>query len=38
MIAELEGRVLLRPGASIILGFDLNRILLFDPKTQSAIN
>jgi multiple sugar transport system ATP-binding protein len=38
MIAELEGRVLLRPGASIILIFDLNRILLFDPKTQSAIN
>jgi multiple sugar transport system ATP-binding protein len=37
MIAELEGRVLLRPGASIILGFDLNRLLLFDPKTQSAL-
>ena len=37
MIAELEGRVLLRPGASIILGFDLNRLLLFDPKTQFAL-
>ena len=37
MIAELEGRILLRPGASITLGFDLSRILLFDPKTQSAL-
>jgi len=37
MIAELEGRILLRPGVSITLGFDLSRILLFDPKTQFAL-
>jgi len=37
MIAELEGRILLRPGDSITLGFDLNRILLFDPQTQLAL-
>ena len=37
MIAELEGRLLLRPGDSITLGFDLTRILLFDPQTQLAL-
>jgi multiple sugar transport system ATP-binding protein len=37
IIAELAGRILLRPGASITLGFDLSRILLFDPKTQCAL-
>jgi multiple sugar transport system ATP-binding protein len=37
MIAELEGRILLRPGDSITLGFDLNRMLLFDPQTQLAL-
>jgi len=29
---------LLRPGDSITLGFDLNRILLFDPQTQLALS
>jgi len=37
MIAELEGRLLLRPGDSITLGFDLNRILLFDPRSQQIL-
>jgi len=37
MIAELEGRVLFRPGVDIDLGFDLNRILLFDPQTEQAL-
>jgi len=37
MIAELDGRILLHPGVSITLGFDLNRILLFDPQTQRAL-
>ena len=37
MIAELEGRMVFRPGDSITLGFDLNRVLLFDPETQRAL-
>ncbi len=37
MIAELEGRLLFSPGADIDLGFDLNRILLFDPQTEQAL-
>jgi multiple sugar transport system ATP-binding protein len=37
MIAELEGRVLTRPGDTIELGFDLNRLLFFDPQTELAI-
>jgi len=37
LIAELEGRLLLHPGASMTLGFDLNRVLLFDPETQRTL-
>jgi multiple sugar transport system ATP-binding protein len=37
MIAELEGRILLRPGDVLTLGFDFNRIFLFDSKTQRAL-
>ncbi len=37
MIAELEGRILSRPEASMPLGFELNRMLLFDPETQLTI-
>ncbi len=37
MIAELEGRVQARPGEMITLGFDLSRLLFFDPRTEEAI-
>lgn len=37
MIAELEGRVLVKPGEKMKLGFDLHRLLLFDPETEQAI-
>ena len=37
LIAEVEGRVMARPGEVKKVGFDPNRILLFDPKTTAAI-
>ncbi len=37
MIAELEGRILARPGETIELGFDLDRLLLFDPQSGLAL-
>ena len=37
MIAELEGRILARQGESMELGFDLNRLLFFDPATELAL-
>jgi len=37
MIGELQGRVQVRPGEKIELGFDLDHLLLFDPKTEEAI-
>jgi multiple sugar transport system ATP-binding protein len=37
MIAELEGRLLALPGEKMELGFDLHRLLLFDPETEQAI-
>jgi multiple sugar transport system ATP-binding protein len=37
MIAELEGRIKARPGERIELGFDLDRLLFFDPETEEAI-
>jgi multiple sugar transport system ATP-binding protein len=37
MIAELEGRILRQRDEVLTLGFDLNRILLFDSKTQQAL-
>jgi multiple sugar transport system ATP-binding protein len=33
MIAEVEGRLLARPGEKLMLGFDLERLLLFDPQS-----
>jgi multiple sugar transport system ATP-binding protein len=38
MIAELEGRILLRRGEVLTLGFDLNRMLLFDAETQRTLD
>ncbi|WP_136796812.1 MULTISPECIES: ABC transporter ATP-binding protein [Desulfosediminicola] len=37
MIAELEGRVVARPGEKMELGFDLNRLLFFDPETEEVL-
>jgi len=37
LIAELEGRVQKKPGETIELGIDLNRLLFFDPETEQAI-
>ena len=33
MIAEVEGRLIARPGERLTLGFDLDRLLLFDPQS-----
>ena len=37
MIAELEGRVLTKPGETIDLAIDMAHLLLFDAKTEQAI-
>lgn len=37
LIAELEGRLLTQPGELLGLGFDLSRLLFFDPETEEAI-
>lgn len=37
LVAELEGRVVLNPGETIELGFDLQRLLFFDPETGEAL-
>ncbi len=37
MIAELEGRIIARPGEKVALGFDLDRLLLFDPQSGLAL-
>lgn len=36
-LGELEGRLIVKPGEIMELGFDLNRLLLFDPETERAI-
>ncbi len=37
MIAELEGRIIARPKEKVTLGFDLDRLLLFDPQSGLAL-
>jgi multiple sugar transport system ATP-binding protein len=37
LLAELEGRIIAKPGEKMELGFDLNRLLFFDPETEKAI-
>ena len=37
MLAELEGRIVARPGDAMELGFDIHRLLFFDPQTEEAI-
>lgn len=38
MIAELEGRVQAGTGEKMVLGFDMDRLLFFDPKTEEALS
>jgi multiple sugar transport system ATP-binding protein len=38
LIAEVAGRVLVRPGDSIRIGVDPARVLLFDAQTQNAVD
>jgi multiple sugar transport system ATP-binding protein len=37
LIAEVEGRVVAHPGEIVPIGFEFNRMVLFDPKTQEAV-
>ncbi len=37
LIAEVEGRILAEPGQILEIGFDLNRLLFFDPETEKVI-
>ncbi len=37
LIAELEGRILVKPGEQLEFGFDLGRLLFFDPETEDAL-
>lgn len=36
-IAEVEGRMKLHPGDRVNIGFELDRVVLFDPKTTEAL-
>ncbi len=36
-IAEVEGRMKLHPGDKVTVGFELDRVVLFDPETTEAI-
>ncbi|MGL1862792.1 MAG: sn-glycerol-3-phosphate ABC transporter ATP-binding protein UgpC [Pseudodesulfovibrio sp.] len=37
LIAEVEGRVLAHPGELIPIGFEFDRMVIFDPKTTNAL-
>ncbi|QGY39261.1 sn-glycerol-3-phosphate ABC transporter ATP-binding protein UgpC [Pseudodesulfovibrio cashew] len=37
LIAEVEGRVLAHPGETVPIGFEFDRMVLFDPETTNAI-
>lgn len=37
LIAEVEGRVMARPGEIVPIGFEFDRMVLFDPETQEAL-
>ncbi len=37
LIAELDGRIQARPGEIMELGFDLSRLLCFDPETEQTL-
>jgi multiple sugar transport system ATP-binding protein len=37
LIAEVEGRVVAHPGEIVPIGFEFNRMVLFDPETKEAV-
>ena len=37
LLAEVEGRVVAHPGEIIPIGFEFDRMVLFDPKTTNAL-
>ncbi|WP_338669510.1 ABC transporter ATP-binding protein [Pseudodesulfovibrio methanolicus] len=37
LLAEVEGRVLAHPGEIVPIGFEFDRMVLFDPETKEAI-
>ncbi|WP_320169430.1 sn-glycerol-3-phosphate ABC transporter ATP-binding protein UgpC [Maridesulfovibrio sp.] len=37
LIAEVEGRVVAHPGETVPIGFEFDRMVLFDPETQEAL-
>ena len=37
LIAEVEGRVVAHPGEIVPIGFEFDRMALFDPETSDAI-
>ncbi|WP_163340194.1 ABC transporter ATP-binding protein [Desulfopila sp. IMCC35008] len=37
MVAELEGRIRIRPGEKVELAIDAERLLFFDPQTEEAV-
>lgn len=37
LIAEVEGRVLAHPGEIVPIGFEFDRMVLFDPETTNAL-
>lgn len=38
MVAELEGRIPIRPGEKVELAIDAERLLFFDPQSEEAID
>ncbi|WP_147820794.1 ABC transporter ATP-binding protein [Salidesulfovibrio onnuriiensis] len=38
MIAEVEGRVIAHPGETVPIGFEFDRMVLFDPETTKALS
>lgn len=38
LIAEVEGRVVAHPGETVPIGFEFDRMVLFDPETTNALS
>ena len=38
LIAEVEGRVQVKPGETLPIGFCFDRVVLFDPETEEALS
>ncbi len=38
LIAEVEGRVIAQPGETVPIGFEFDRMVLFDPETTNALS